>query len=184
MKRQRGPAEALRNAIAALPHRSKTAMLEGIEDNPIIVGAYVDGDGGVCPMLAAHRNGGRTSLASFARAWDRYTDASRVRRASVREVDTLKAMLSASLADDVDIDERDVAEAIADHKRLVALRQATNVEKPRRRLRQGDRDRSQELRRREGWAWTRPFRRYDQYEAALAAIEETAPAQERELVTS
>ncbi len=26
-------------------------------------------------MLAAHRNGGRTSLASFARAWDRYTGA-------------------------------------------------------------------------------------------------------------
>ncbi|MBA2764589.1 MAG: hypothetical protein H0U42_07890 [Thermoleophilaceae bacterium] len=180
MKRQRGPAEALRNAIAALPHRSKTAMLEGIEDNPIIVGAYVDGDGGVCPMLAAHRNGGRTSLASFARAWDRYTDASRVRRATLREVENLKAMLSASLADDVDIDERDVAEAIADHKRLVARREATTVHRPR----PGDRDRSKELRRREGWAWTRPFRRYDQYEAAMAAIEETAPAEERELVTS
>jgi hypothetical protein len=26
-------------------------------------------------MLAAHRNGGRTSLVSFARAWDRYTEA-------------------------------------------------------------------------------------------------------------
>lgn len=175
MKRQRGPAEALRNAIAALPHRSKTAMLEGIEDNPIIVGAYVDGDGGVCPMLAAHRNGGRTSLASFARAWDRYTDASRVRRASVREVDTLKAMLSASLADDVDIDERDVAEAIADHKRLVAQRDRT---------RPGDPDRSKELRKHSGWAWTRPFRRYDQYEATVAAIEETARVEERALVTS
>ena len=45
----------------------------GSARNPIIVGAYTDGRGGVCPMLAAHRNGGRTSFASFARAWDRYT---------------------------------------------------------------------------------------------------------------
>ena len=46
-------------------------MLRGIDANPIIVGAYVDrASGGICPMLAAHRNGGRTSLASFARAWE------------------------------------------------------------------------------------------------------------------
>ena len=55
-------------------------MLAGVEANRIIVGAYTDRDGGVCPMLAAHRNGGRTSLASFARAWDRYTDAPRAPR--------------------------------------------------------------------------------------------------------
>ena len=35
-------------------------MLDGIEANHIIVGAYTDRHGGVCPMLAAHRNGGRT----------------------------------------------------------------------------------------------------------------------------
>jgi hypothetical protein len=52
-------------------------MLDGIANSRIIVGAYTDRQGGVCPMLAAHRNGGRTSLASFARAWDRYTDATR-----------------------------------------------------------------------------------------------------------
>ena len=51
------------------------AMLEGIKTNRIIVGAYTDHRGGVCPMLAAHRCGGRTSLASFAKAWDRYTGA-------------------------------------------------------------------------------------------------------------
>ncbi len=33
----------------------------------IIVGAYVDRDGGVCPMLAAHRQGGRTDFLTFAR---------------------------------------------------------------------------------------------------------------------
>ena len=43
-------------------------MLTGVEANRIIVGAYTDRKGGVCPMLAAHRNGGRTSLASFAHA--------------------------------------------------------------------------------------------------------------------
>jgi len=72
-------------------------MLAGIDSGPIIVGAYTDGSGGVCPMLAAHRRGGRTSLASFARAWDRYTEAQSTRRATQRELRTLGAMLEASL---------------------------------------------------------------------------------------
>jgi hypothetical protein len=50
-------------------------------------------------MLAAHRNGGRTSLASFAHAWDRYTGArGRPRPASDRELHTLTTMLEASIA--------------------------------------------------------------------------------------
>ena len=75
-------------------------MLEGVESNRIIVGAYTDKSGGVCPMLAAHRNGGRTSLASFARAWDRYTGVRgrRARPATERELNTLKTMLEASIA--------------------------------------------------------------------------------------
>jgi len=73
-------------------------MLEGIATGRIIVGAYTDRRGGVCPMLAAHRNGGRTSLASFARAWDRYTGAPRRSRpATQRELTTLRAMLEASI---------------------------------------------------------------------------------------
>ncbi len=78
-------------------------MLEGIAAGRIIVGAYTDRQGGVCPMLAAHRNGGRTSLASFARAWDRYTGAPRrARPATPRELTTLRAMLEASIGmDDV-----------------------------------------------------------------------------------
>jgi hypothetical protein len=74
-------------------------MLEGVGANRIIVGAYTDRKGGVCPMLAAHRNGGRTSLASFARAWDGYTGARRrPRPATDRELHTLTAMLEASIA--------------------------------------------------------------------------------------
>ena len=96
--RRRRPARDLRNAIDSLPARTREAMLEGIAGARIIVGAYTDRQGGVCPMLAAHRNGGRTSLASFARAWDRYTGAKRARPATPRELTTLRAMLQASLA--------------------------------------------------------------------------------------
>ena len=99
-RRDRNPAERLRFAVEALPTRTKEAMLRGIDSNPIIVGAYVDRDGGVCPMLAAHRNGGRTSLASFARSWDRYTDAKRPRLATRRELRTLRSLLEASLSAD------------------------------------------------------------------------------------
>ncbi|MEA2449886.1 MAG: hypothetical protein QOG63_1818, partial [Thermoleophilaceae bacterium] len=73
-------------------------MLQGLDENEIIVGAYTAPGGGVCPMLAAHRSGGRTSLATFAKAWDRYTGAKkRPRPATVRELRTLRSMLEASL---------------------------------------------------------------------------------------
>jgi hypothetical protein len=78
--------------------QTRRAMLAGVESNRIIVGAYTDRKGGVCPMLAAHRNGGRTSLASFARAWDRYTGVRRARPATERELNTLRTMLEASIA--------------------------------------------------------------------------------------
>ena len=94
------PARDLRTAIDCLPLKTRRAMLGGVESNRIIVGAYTDRSGGVCPMLAAHRNGGRTSLASFARAWDRYTGvrARKPRPATERELNTLKTMLEASIA--------------------------------------------------------------------------------------
>jgi len=101
-RRDRNPAERLRLAVQALPKVTREAMLHGIAANPIIVGAYVDRDsGGICPMLAAHRNGGRTNLASFARAWDRYTGAKRPRLATRREVRTLRSLLETSLATDI-----------------------------------------------------------------------------------
>jgi hypothetical protein len=92
------PARDLRIAIDCLPLQTRKAMLDGVESNRIIVGAYTDRKGGVCPMLAAHRNGGRTSLASFARAWDRYTGVRRPRPATERELGTLRTMLEASIA--------------------------------------------------------------------------------------
>src|SRR6187200_3268609 len=97
MRRTR-PARDLRTAIDCLPLQTRKAMLTGVESNRIIVGAYTDRSGGVCPMLAAHRNGGRTSLASFARAWDRYTGAKRPRPATDRELRTLRTLLESSLA--------------------------------------------------------------------------------------
>src|SRR4051812_36455320 len=93
----RRTAQELRQAIDCLPVRTREAMLEGIGANEIIVGAYTDRDGRICPMLAAHRHGGRTSLAFFAKAWDRYTGARRPRPATEREVRTLQSMLEASL---------------------------------------------------------------------------------------
>lgn len=83
-----------------LPGRTREAMLEGIASNQIIVGAYTDRGGGVCPMLAAHRNGGRTDFASFARAWDAFTHARRPRRATRREIGALRTYLEMSLLTD------------------------------------------------------------------------------------
>ena len=102
-----------------MPLETKRAMREAIEVNSIIVGGYTDREGGVCPMLAAHRHGGRTSFASFARAWDKYTRAGNTpRRASDREVRTLKTMLEASIAVDDVQGGAALADAIADHRRV------------------------------------------------------------------
>ncbi|MCB0865549.1 MAG: hypothetical protein KDB58_07550 [Solirubrobacterales bacterium] len=97
----RNSCQRLRMAVEAMPEHAREAMLRGIDDNTIIVGAYTDSStGGICPMLAAHRSGGRTDLASFARSWDRYTDARRPRLATPREVRTLRSLLVGSLAYD------------------------------------------------------------------------------------
>ena len=98
MAKRRNNAQRLRNAVYALPSHTKEAMLRGIRRNRVIVGAYVDKRGGVCPMLAAHRNGGRTNFGTFARAWDAFTGAGRKpRRASRREVRTLEGYLEMAL---------------------------------------------------------------------------------------
>ena len=74
-----------------MPLETRSAMLDALGSQPkrparpgapgrpsfIIVGAYTAPGGGVCPMLAAHRNGGRTDFADFAKAWDRYARAGR-----------------------------------------------------------------------------------------------------------
>jgi hypothetical protein len=122
MAKRRNNAQRLRNAVYALPGRTKTAMLRGIRSNRVIVGAYVDKRGGVCPMLAAHRNGGRTNFGTFARAWDAYTgaDQRKPRRASRREVRTLEGYLEMSLVSDgIELDteihpDRPLAEEVRD----------------------------------------------------------------------
>jgi hypothetical protein len=97
MRRTRYAIEDLRRAIDCLPAETRVAMLDGVRSNDIIVGAYTTRDGGICPMLAAHRSGGRTSLISFAHTWDRFTNPKRARRATERELQILVAHLEASL---------------------------------------------------------------------------------------
>jgi hypothetical protein len=99
-RRYRNPAQRLRTTVEALPERTRRAMLRGMDANRIIVGAYTDPEsGGICPMLAAHRNGGRTNLGTFALAWDAFTDARRPRLATSRELRTLRSYLEMSLLD-------------------------------------------------------------------------------------
>jgi hypothetical protein len=128
---RRSSVEGLRLAIDCMPVTTREAMLRGVRENErIIVGAYVDGLGGVCPMLAAHRCGGRTDFLSFAKSWDRFTRArGKAREATERELRILVAQLQASLecASGLELDE-----AIADHR---ALR--SNRMRGRRRLLEG-----------------------------------------------
>jgi hypothetical protein len=151
-------------------------MLDGMDKNRIIVGAYVDREGGVCPMLAAHRHGGRTSLASFARAWDRYTKAGRgPRPATERELRTLRTMLEASIALEGIGTDSDLSLAVAEHR--AARRRRGRQSLP---WDSGERDRTPELRDRHGWSWLRLFRRYDAYEMALRDIEAAERPSDRE----
>jgi hypothetical protein len=161
--------EALRRAIDCLPTHTRVAMLEGVRSNEIIVGAYTSRDGGICPMLAAHRCGGRTSFATFAKAWDRFTDArGRARRASERELRILVAHLEASLLTD---ERHDFQAAIDEHAALVQARRSAERARRSERVRPGDPDRSREMRERGGWSWLRVFRRLDDYERALERVE-------------
>jgi hypothetical protein len=113
--------EGLRLAIDCMPVATREAMLVGVRSNArIIVGAYVDGRGGECPMLAAHRRGGRTDFLSFAKSWDRFTRANgKTRRATDREVRILTAQLEDSLASASGL-ELDLA--IKEHRALMGRR--------------------------------------------------------------
>jgi hypothetical protein len=168
----------LRTAVDLLPRHTREGMLRGIDSNAIIVGGYTDGEGGVCPMLAAHRNGGRTSFASFARAWDAFTGAGkRPRRASRREVRVLRTHLEMSLLEDdtrigSDVSLTAIAKQIRAERREVEER-SDAPQRPR----PGDRNRTRELRHRSRWSWLRPARRYDVYQATLAAASEQVSEQ-------
>src|SRR5688500_3000193 len=123
-KRQRR-IDDLRRAIDCLPEKTKIAMLEGIDANTIIVGAYTDRRGGVCPMLAAHRHGGRTNLLAFARAWDKFCNAKRPRPATERELGVLRAHLEASM---LGFDGADLDEAIRSHQAAARERRAREAQ--------------------------------------------------------
>jgi hypothetical protein len=114
--------EQLRLTIDCLPVGTREAMLAGVRDaERIIVGAYTDGYGGVCPMLAAHRRGGRTNFLSFARAWDHFTRAGRhARAATKRERSILIGQLEASLAIATELD---LGRAIEEHRGAVSARE-------------------------------------------------------------
>ena len=115
--------EDLRLTIDCLPLTTRQAMLEGVQGNErIIAGAYVDREGGVCPMLAAHRCGGATAFLPFARSWDRFMRARRgARQATRRELDILVGQLQASLMGEAGLD---LDRAIDEHRELVGRRRA------------------------------------------------------------
>ena len=118
---RRSSIEDLRLAIDCLPVRTRQAMLAGVRDNEIIVGAYSDRRGGVCPMLAAHRYGGRTNFISFARAWDRFAGSKHARRATEREIKVRVAHLQASLLAEEHVD---LGGAVTEHQALARERRA------------------------------------------------------------
>jgi hypothetical protein len=175
---------ALRRAIDCLPTRTREAMLVGISNSTIVVGAYTH-DNGVCPMLAAHRNGGRTDFVAFARSWDEYCFRGvrkrkrRARLATPSELATLRAHIEASLLADEEVD---LVSAMTEHRQLVAERQLREpavapepepvASAPAERVRPGDPDRSHELSRRPGWRWLRIMRSYDEFEQAMAELDE------------
>jgi len=114
--RERAVAD-LRRSIDVLPERTRKAMLVGLRNNTVITGAF-SGGGGVCPMLAAHREGGRTSCVSFPEAWDTFTGVygrGICRQATEYEVGILCAEIEASLVPQTS----ELAEAIADHEKMV-----------------------------------------------------------------
>ncbi len=172
MRREAKRAERMHAVIDCLPYETKVAMLEGIGRYEIIAGAYSDRSGAVCPMLAAHRCGGRTDFRSFARAWDRFTGAGRSRHANERELRTLTAQLEQSIWREEEMraaltrDSREGEPAVATPKRSGG-----------RRPRLG--------------AWLLPLRDWDEYRHAVAeALRQmdepgasdspAAPAQKRE----
>jgi hypothetical protein len=115
--RHSSPVEALRLAIDCMPVATREAMLEALRAGErIIAGAYVDRRGGVCPMLAAHRRGGRTDFISFARSWDRFTRVDgKAREATPREVRILAVHLEDSLTS---VSGLELHVAISEHRAL------------------------------------------------------------------
>ena len=112
----------LRQSIDTLPERTRAAMLAGLGNNTVITGAFTDGSG-VCPMLAAHREGVRTRCMGFPEAWDRFTGVHGrgiCRPATQYEVLQLRMQIEESLA--APRTTSGFAEAIAAHQASIESR--------------------------------------------------------------
>lgn len=111
----------LRRSIDVLPERTRKAMLIGLGNNTVITGAF-SGGGGACPMLAAHRAGGRTSVCSFPEAWDTFTGVAGrniIRAATEYEIQILRREIEASLEP---AGPSELGAAIAEYKASVEAR--------------------------------------------------------------
>jgi hypothetical protein len=111
----------LRRSIDVLPERTRKAMLVGLGNNTVITGAF-SGGGGACPMLAAHREGGRTSVCSFPEAWDGFTGVAGrniIRPATEYEIQILRREIEASLEP---AGPSELGAAIAEYKASVEAR--------------------------------------------------------------
>lgn len=173
VKTRKRTAEHLRRAVARLPEHTKRAMLDSVRKDPVITGAYSGPDGGVCPMLGAHRRGGRADVSCFAERWDAYTQTrdGQARPATARELRALEGMLVASLEEPPETDLGRAVEEIMELRRAADERAAfAQGIITRARPTTGERDRTSELGKRHGWAWLRPVRRLDEFEAALERV--------------
>jgi len=171
----------LLRAIEELSLTTREAMLEAVRcpTTRLIAGSYVAPGGGVCPLLAAHRRGGRshdasTTTAAFADAWDHCTGTptGEPRLIDTSERRMLDGLLLASITREQlrrEAAERREHEARGAITRVRAGRGARLESLLRA---EGDRNRAQELARRAGWAWLGVYRRYDEYRAALTAAGE------------
>ncbi len=98
-RQARARARALSAAVSKLPLDARRAMLAALRDDALIVGAYADRHGRVCPMLAAHRRGARSYVGDFPGAWDAFARARRPRPATARELEILEALLQEGSAE-------------------------------------------------------------------------------------
>ncbi len=111
----------LRRSIDVLPERTRKAMLHGLGNNTVITGAFAASGQGACPMLVAHREGGRTSCCTFPEAWDKFTGVygrSIIREATPYEVQILCEEIEASLEPMPNV----LSDAIAEHMAIVQAR--------------------------------------------------------------
>ncbi len=111
----------LRRSIDVLPERTRKAMLVGLGNNTVITGAFAASKDGACPMMAAHREGGRTSCCTFPEAWDKFTGVHGryiIREATPYEVQILCEEIQASLVPLPNL----LSEAIAEHHAIVEAR--------------------------------------------------------------